>query len=36
MINNRLGEREQLIQSLRLIENTLRKPGSELPAAVQA
>lgn len=35
MINRRLGEREQQIQSLRLIENTLRKPDSELPAAMQ-
>jgi hypothetical protein len=35
MINRRLGEREQQIQSLRLIENTLRKPDSELPPAIQ-
>jgi hypothetical protein len=35
MINRRLGEREQLTRALRLIENTLRKPDGELPAATQ-
>lgn len=35
MINRRLGMREQLVQSLRLIENTLRKRDSELPASMQ-
>lgn len=35
MINRRLGEREQLIRALRLIDDTLRRPDSELPAATQ-